>query len=416
MGLATLKRSDLKRSERAVHGISFGLPLSVTPVPALPGTARAGRPALPTKHQSRRPGTAVSPKRPEVAVPGPGRYAAPQMPQADPLPLNRILQGDCVATMNGWPEGSVDLVFADPPFNIGYLYSGYDDDKTVPEYLDFSEKWMRAVHRVLKPSGAFFLAIGDEYAADLTVLARRSIGFTLRNWIIWHYTFGQQTRRMFAKSHTHILYFTKSPDVDQIVFNADAVRVKSARQTTYGDARANPKGKVPDDTWFLRPQEAAPHAYFEPTHDTWNVSRVCGTFKEREGWHGCQMPIAVLDRIIKVASNPGDVVLDPFNGSGTTVVSAALLGRKYIGIEQDSNYVAFAQKRLEHALEVAAAEGHTADPGDLLAKAARDANRKSRVLTGTDAFGRARVERKRAGRSVVKAGTPKASPVKGGAK
>lgn len=326
-----------------------------------------------------------------IAPKGEGRYVKPSM-----LPLDKILQGDCVAEMNALPEGSVDLVFADPPFNIGYLYASYDDDKSAEDYLAFSEKWMRAVHRILKPTGSFFLAIGDEYAADLTVIARRKIGFHLRNWIIWHYTFGQQTKKMFAKSHTHILYFTKSENPSEFTFNADSIRVASARQTTYADARANPKGKVPDDTWFLRPQEAAPFGYFEPTHDTWNISRVCGTFKEREGWHGCQMPIAVLDRIIKAATNPGEVVLDPFNGSGTTIVSAALLGRHFIGIEQDANYVAFAEKRLKHALE---AKEVTKRPEDAV-RVATAGKRASKVETPTDAFGRARVKRKSQKRAV----------------
>lgn len=337
---------------------------------------------------------------PELLPPGPravdrarasGNDARMPSPHAA-LPLNKILQGDCVAKMNAMPEGSIDLVFADPPFNIGYLYNSYDDEKTVEEYTAFSETWMRAVHRVLKTSGSFFLAIGDEYAADLTYIARRKIGFNLRNWIIWHYTFGQQTKRMFAKSHTHILYFTKSDKVEDMVFNADAIRVASARQTTYADKRANSKGKVPDDTWFLRPQEAAPYAYFEPTHDTWNVSRVCGTFKEREGWHGCQMPIAVLDRIIKASTNPGDVVLDPFNGSGTTIVSAALLGRKFIGIEQDAGYVQFAEKRLAHALEAK----DKAPSHDKVLEVVTDKKRQSKVPTATDAFGRARVPRRKA--------------------
>src|SRR3954465_5301938 len=224
---------------------------------------------------------------------------------------NQIIQGDCIKVLNDGPEGWVDLVFADPPFNIGYLYHGYDDERKAEDYLKFSEDWMRAVYRSLKPTGSFYLAIGDEYAADLCVVARRQIGFHMRNWIIWHYTFGQQTKKMFAKSHTHILYFTKNkPDagMTNLTFNADAVRVASARQTTYGDSRANPKGKLPDDTWFLRPQEAGyvepgyreyaqqwsgggeqplPE-FFDPACDTWYESRVCGTFKEREGWHGCQ--------------------------------------------------------------------------------------------------------------------------------
>ena len=314
----------------------------------------------------------------------PRLYDSSGMPE-----FNQIIQGDCIQTLNDGPEAWVDLCFADPPFNIGYLYHGYDDEKDVDEYLEFSARWMRAVQRALKPTGSFFLAIGDEFAADLCVIARRDLHLNLRNWIIWHYTFGQQTKQMFAKSHTHILYFTKSKE--GFTFNADSVRVASARQTTYGDARANPKGKLPDDTWFLRPQEAAPHGYFEPGYDVWNVSRVCGTFKEREGWHGCQMPIGVLDRIIKASSNPGDVVLDPFNGSGTTAVSAALLGRKYVGIDQSEEYVGYARKRLEHALATAAGTN-----GSTLADAMVDPARSSRVMTATDAFGRPRVARRRA--------------------
>jgi site-specific DNA-methyltransferase (adenine-specific) len=345
------------------------------------------------------------------------RYDGGQMPSSPKslakLPLDQILQGDSVEKLNALPEAWVDLCFADPPFNIGYLYHGYDDAKDVQEYLDFSEKWMAAVQRALKPGGSFYLAIGDEFAADLAVIARRKLGLHLRNWIVWHYTFGQQTRKMFAKSHTHILYFTKekpNAGMTNLTFNADAIRVKSARQTIYEDARANPKGKLPDDTWFLRPQEAnylepgyrefaqswgndadaEVPAFFDPTTSVWNVSRVCGTFKEREGWHGCQMPMGVLDRIIKASSNPGDVVLDPFNGSGTTAVSAALLNRRYVGIDQSAEYVKFAQSRLEHAKENARKDDATDKVFDI--------RRASRVKTATDAFGRPRVERKKQSR------------------
>src|SRR3954469_1756213 len=184
----------------------------------------------------------------------PSLYNQQRMPET-----NQIVTGDCIQVLNDGPEGWVDLVFADPPFNIGYLYHGYNDERKTEDYLKFGEDWMAAVYRALKPTGSFYLAIGDEYAADLAVIARRQLGFNLRNWIVWHYTFGQQTKLMFAKSHTHILYFTKAET--GFTFNADAVRVASARQTTYADARANPKGKLPDDTWFLRPQDAAKHAY-----------------------------------------------------------------------------------------------------------------------------------------------------------
>src|SRR3954469_17279217 len=325
----------------------------------------------------------VSRKRSTVGSIAPRLYNPRGMPET-----NQILQGDCINVLNEGPEGWVDLVFADPPFNIGYLYSGYNDERKTEDYLKFSEDWMRAVYKALKPSGSFYLAIGDEYAADLAVIARRKIGFHMRNWIVWHYTFGQQMKQKFAKSHTHILYFTKDADPKNFTFNADAIRVASARQTTYADARANPKGKVPDDTWYLRPQEA-PEEFFAADSDTWNVSRVCGTFKEREGWHGCQMPIQVLDRIIKASSNPGDIVLDPFSGSGTTAVSAAMLDRQYVGIDQSAEYVAYARKRLEHALENQPAAGSNgAVPPEAAVAAVLDPKRASKVMTETDAFGR----------------------------
>jgi site-specific DNA-methyltransferase (adenine-specific) len=333
------------------------------------------------------------------ATPDKNGRARPRDYNARSMPaVNQIIHGDCIEVLKQY-EGQVDLVFADPPFNIGYLYHNYDDEKDVTEYVEWSEQWMRAVHAALKPSGSFYLAIGDEFAADLCHAARRKIGFHLRNWIIWHYTFGQQTKKMFAKSHTHILYFTKSKS--DFTFNPDEVRVASARQTTYADKRANAKGKLPDDTWFLRPQEAAPHGYFESGGDTWYESRVCGTFKEREGWHGCQMPIGVLNRIIKASSNAGDLVLDPFNGSGTTAVSAALLDRNYVGIDQSEEYVSYAQKRLNHALAAKAANNSANGNGvaPISIATIADPRRASKVLTATDAFGRPRVPRRRAAKS-----------------
>ena len=110
------------------------------------------------------------------------------------------------------------------------------------------------------------------------------------------------------------------------------------------DRRANPVGKLPDDTWVLRPQEEGEH--FRADTDTWCVSRVCGTFKERTG-HPCQMPEGVLERIVRVSSNEGDLVLDPFAGSGTTLAVARRLGRRYLGIELSREYAERIRERLE---------------------------------------------------------------------
>lgn len=254
---------------------------------------------------------------------------------------NRVVTGDCVKVLAELPESSVDLVFADPPFNIGYEYDRYDDRRSKKDYLAWADSWLKAVCRVLKPTGSFWLAIGDEYVAEHKIRLD-GLGMTLRNWVIWHYTFGVHCEKKFTRSHAHLLYYVM--DAKRFTFNADAVRVPSARQMVYADRRANPKGRVPDDTWVLRPQDD--QRFFGPDSDTWYVPRVCGTFKERVS-HPCQMPEAVLERIIRVSTNPGDIVLDPFAGSGTTLVVAKRLGRRFLGIELSENYAEHVRERLE---------------------------------------------------------------------
>lgn len=253
---------------------------------------------------------------------------------------NVVLNGDCLKLLATLPEATVDLAFADPPFNIGYEYDQYDDRRTKEEYLAWTEQWLAAVRRVLKPTASFYVAIGDEYAAEIKVRLD-ALGLTLRNWIVWHYTFGVNCTRKFNRSHAHIFYYVVDPA--DFTFDANSIRVPSARQTTYADRRANPKGKLPDDTWVLRPQEE--ERCFPPDSDTWYVARVCGTFRERIK-HPCQMPEAVLERILRVSSRPGDLVLDPFSGSGTTLVAAKRLGRRYLGIELSTQYADQVRQRL----------------------------------------------------------------------
>jgi len=240
---------------------------------------------------------------------------------------NRIVVGDCIEVLGQVAEPAADLIFADPPFNIGYKYDLYEDTKKYDEYYAWTERWMAACHRVLKPAGTFWVAIGDEYAAEVRIIARK-LGLFLRNWVIWHYTFGQSTTHKFARSHAHLFYWTRAPR--DFTFNAAAVRVPSARQTTYNDKRANPKGRIPDDVW--------------------SFSRLCGTFNERVQWHPCQMPEAVLERIVAVSSDPGDLVLDPFSGSGTTCAVAARLGRQYFGIDVSEQYVQKSTERIADTL------------------------------------------------------------------
>jgi DNA modification methylase len=266
-----------------------------------------------------------------------------------PTPTNILHNQDCISGLKKLADGTVDLAFADPPFNIGYEYDEYQDALESEKYLDWSRQWLGEVIRVLKPSGTFWLAIGDEYAAELKVILTTELKMTCRSWIVWYYTFGVNCTANFSRSHTHLFYMVKDPKA--FTFNADspALRVPSARQLVYGDKRANPKGRLPDNTWILRPQDA-PEA-FQPIEDTWYYSRVCGTFKERTGWHTCQMPERLLGRIIEACSNPGELVLDPFAGSGTTLAVAKKLHRHYLGYELSKQYAQQTKERL-HAINV----------------------------------------------------------------
>ena len=255
---------------------------------------------------------------------------------------SRVREGDCLDLLSRITSDSIPLAFADPPFNIGYAYDTYNDHRTSDDYLEWSKRWMSEIRRVLRPDGTFWLAIGDEYAAELKVIATRDLGFVCRRWVVWYYTFGVNCQQKFNRSHAHLFHFVCNPK--SFTFNADAIRVPSARELVYGDRRANPKGRLPDDTWILRPQDLP--SGFTTDEDTWYFPRVCGTFKERSGWHGCQMPEQLLGRVIRSSSNPGDLVIDPFAGSGTTLAVAKKLNRSYLGFELSSDYVVQIRKRL----------------------------------------------------------------------
>ncbi len=262
------------------------------------------------------------------------------------MELNALHNIDCIAGMSQLSEGSVDLAFADPPFNIGYKYDVYEDRLAADHYLAWTKEWGAALVRTLKPTGTCWLAIGDDFAAELKLIFQRELGLYCRSWVIWYYTFGVNCKHKFSRSHTHLFHFVKDPKC--FTFNADVIRVPSARQLVYSDSRAHSKGRLPDDTWILRPQDAS--GSFTPEEDVWYFPRVCGTFKERAGWHGCQMPEQLLGRIVKACSNPDDVVLDPFGGSGTTLAVAKKLNRRFIGFELSKNYAAQIQARLSVAV------------------------------------------------------------------
>lgn len=271
----------------------------------------------------------------------------------------RLVRGDCVKYMKDLEEGSVDLVFADPPFNIDYnAYDKYDDDRPPAEYLGWVNQWVVQCLRILKRTGSLWIAIGDEYVSEIDVLVKASLpkGWSKRSHVIWYYTFGVNCADNFARSHTHLLYYCHNSSPKR-VFNKDDPKLRhaSSRQLVYNDKRANPKGRLPDNTWVLNPFDL--DKAFSHVEDTWIASRIAGTFGERavRGTHGeqrgvPQMPALIMDRIIRAVTRKGDRVVDPFVGNGTTGEAAVRNGCQFLGIDISQACVKMSRSRIEQAL------------------------------------------------------------------
>lgn len=261
----------------------------------------------------------------------------------EPLPLKlkpywadadcTLYHGDCLKVMPQLPEKSVHLAFCDPPFNINHKYDYYEDKVPLHQYMTWTRVWLAHLHRLLRNDGSIWVAIGAELQ-DRVKGAMEAVGFHWRQTVIWHYTFGPRQEGKLTPSWVALHHMTKSDT--KWTWNKQAVRVPSARQLKYRDHRAQLNGKLPDNVWVLLPEEC--ESCFSPTGDVWLASRVCGTFKERTN-HPAQMPEKVLERIIRLCSNEGDVVLDPMLGSGTTLAVGKRLRRRGVGIELSETYL-----------------------------------------------------------------------------
>lgn len=237
---------------------------------------------------------------------------------------NQIVLGNCLEQMVYVATCSVDMVFADPPYGIGHQYDNYRDNLRGQDYLDWCYRWLLELQRVTRRGGAIWVMAHTDYVADVRNIAVREMGLTLRNWVIWRYTFGQNQSEKFTPSWVSLLFLQRPGG--PWTWNDKAIRVPSARQSVYADKRANPIGKVPDDVWD-------------------DIPRLCGTHRERVD-HPCQLPEALVTRAVLACTNPGDLVLDPFTGSGTTLAVAKKHGRRYLGFELSPVYRDIAERRL----------------------------------------------------------------------
>jgi site-specific DNA-methyltransferase (adenine-specific) len=246
-------------------------------------------------------------------------------------PETRVYTGDCREVLSALPERSVDLIFADPPFNWDVAYGEWDDSRPRQEYLTFTHEWLDACLRVLHDRGSLWVNIPDDTAAEIVVHLKQR-GLVMINWCIWHFRFGQHRVGNFIVSKVHALYFAR--DREKRVWNPDAVLELSDRAAIYDDPRTRhtkqPGLRVPLDVWY---------------GPLWG--RIQGNNKERRKNHQNQIPEVYLERVIRACSMPGHLVLDPFLGSGTSCTVARSLLRRSIGIEYSSKNAASAFERIK---------------------------------------------------------------------
>lgn len=238
----------------------------------------------------------------------------------------KVIHGDCIDELAKIEAGSVRLIFADPPYNIGIDYGQGEEADKLPsaQYLLWCREWIDLCVDRLADDGSFWLMINDEWADNIGVMMKEA-GLFRRSWVKWYETFGVNCQDKFNRCSRHIFYCVKHPR--EFVFNRDAVSRPSDRQAKYDDPRADPAGKIWDDVW--------------------QIPRVFGTAKERIPEFPTQVPLEITRAIVGCASEPGDLVLDPFSGSGSTGVACVELGRRYVGIEQEERFVELSQLRLK---------------------------------------------------------------------
>jgi DNA modification methylase len=242
-----------------------------------------------------------------------------------------VVEGDCIERLSAIKPGSVRLVFADPPYNIGVEYGDHhDDNRSDEDFIDWCRLWIDTAIKTLADDGSIWVLINDEYA-DYFGMLLRDAGVYRRAWIKWYESFGVNCSNNFNRCSRHLFYCVK--DRRRFVFNRDAVVRASDRQAKYGDSRADPGGKVWDDIWGINPP----------------IPRLVGNAAERMPDFPTQLPLALLTPIIGCASLENDLIVDPFNGSGTTGEAAIRLGRRYLGIEKSPEFSRLARLRLSAA-------------------------------------------------------------------
>jgi site-specific DNA-methyltransferase (adenine-specific) len=261
----------------------------------------------------------------------------------------QLWQGDSIEWLKSLPSESVDMIFADPPYNI--KKADWDTFESQEEYIKFSMRWIEQSARVLKPTGTLFVCGFSEILADIKHPASRL--FKSCRWIVWHYKNKANLGSDWGRSHESILHFRKSKN---FTFNIDDVRIPynehtlkypshpQAETSQYGN------GKSRNNVWEPHPNGAKPKDVLDIPQDLVEIPTTCNGMHEKTP-HPTQKPEELLRKLILASSNVGDTVLDPFCGSGTTPVCAEQLQRKWMACDLSPEYLDWATDRIERVEE-----------------------------------------------------------------
>ncbi len=244
------------------------------------------------------------------------------------LPLDTVILGDCLEQIGKIPDNSVDVCFADPPFNLDKKYSSYKDRKPLTDYLEWCERWLVELLRVTKPSGSILIHNIPKWLTYYAAILNEHAVF--RHWIAWD-AMSTPLGKTLLPAHYGILFYSKEQKGTKF-FEIRAphkkCRVCDAYLKDYGGKKdqMHPFGYLVSDVWS-------------------DIHRIRHASRRDE--HPCQLPIHLLERLILMTTDVGDVVLDPFMGTGTTAIAAKRLQRHYIGFELDPFYHQIAEDKLE---------------------------------------------------------------------
>ena len=260
----------------------------------------------------------------------------------------RLFQGDALDWLKSLGDEAADLVFADPPYNI--KKAEWDDFESMHIYVSWCREWITEAARVLKPNGTLYVCGFSEILADIKVVAAPL--FTGCRWLVWHYKNKANLGKDWGRSHESILHFRKGR---QQTFNADDVRIPYGAHTLkypeHPQAETSQYGKgskTERDDW-------TPHPMGAKAKDVIEIPTTCNGMGEKTQ-HPTQKPEELLRRLVLASSNPGDLVLDPFSGSGTTLVVAEQLGRRWLGCEKEPQYSEWAIERIERVVRRSVAD------------------------------------------------------------